>query len=156
MRFKFITGASAFIAIVSLIVIILSTAFYFLLSPSEIEVARKTAPNGRVDAVIYETNGGATTSFGYNIYILKPGDKAGFLIKPVASIYGAKRNKNSYGVNLKWSDECTLNVSYYESHRNSHLTDKISVLNKDYHIVYKPGVIDEEAPPGGMHYNLGY
>jgi hypothetical protein len=37
------------------------------------EVARATNPSGKVDAVLVERNGGATTSFGYNIYV---GDSA--------------------------------------------------------------------------------
>ncbi|MBL8397465.1 MAG: hypothetical protein JNL84_04855 [Candidatus Accumulibacter sp.] len=35
--------------------------------PSKDEVARVVSPSGNIDAVLFETNGGATTSFGYEV-----------------------------------------------------------------------------------------
>jgi hypothetical protein len=34
------------------------------------EVARVASPDGRVEAVLIETNGGATTSFGYEVHVV--------------------------------------------------------------------------------------
>ena len=39
------------------------------------EVSRVSSPDGKVDAVLVETNGGATTSFGYRVFIATPGEK---------------------------------------------------------------------------------
>jgi len=53
--------------------VLLMAYFIFLLAgePSKDEVARDTSPTGKVDALLLETNGGATTSFGYEVYIVE-------------------------------------------------------------------------------------
>ena len=40
---------------------------------SKDEVARSAAPSGDVDGIIVETNGGATTSFGYEVHVVERG-----------------------------------------------------------------------------------
>ncbi|HEY7546287.1 MAG TPA: hypothetical protein VID27_15460, partial [Blastocatellia bacterium] len=79
------------------------------------EVTRVPSPSGHIDAVLIETNGGATTSFGYDVYLVRSGGnyKQGF---QVASLYGAARNESAYGVNLKWSEPQKLMVEYLKAH----------------------------------------
>ena len=52
-----------------LFVVILSLLLSACGIASEDEVARVTSPDGRVEAVLIETNGGATTSFGYKVLV---------------------------------------------------------------------------------------
>lgn len=63
------------------------------------EVARMSSPDGRLDAIVFETNGGATTSFGYKVEVAKKGSRSG---TEGANLYGAVRNAQAYGVNIRW------------------------------------------------------
>ena len=96
------------------------------------EVVRVASPDGRVEAVLVETNGGATTSFGYEVHVVEKGRPAG---DRVAWLYGAGRNAQAYGANLKWTGENELVIEYI----------KVSL---------RSGVNDPTAPAGGMLYNL--
>ena len=73
------------------------------------EVAQVASPDGRVEAVLIETNGGATTSFGYEVHVVPKGRPAS---DQVAGLYGAGRNENAYGANLKWADDHELVIEY--------------------------------------------
>lgn len=66
--------------------------------PSKDEVARVVSPSGKVDAVLVEINGGATTSFGYEVYVVERGAQPSG--SPTVSLYGAVRNQHAYGANL--------------------------------------------------------
>jgi hypothetical protein len=69
------------------------------------EVARTWSPNGQVAAILFEENGGATTSFGYEVEL---GSKNGSGQKLVAQLYGAQRNEDAYGANLRWKTTTLL------------------------------------------------
>lgn len=69
------------------------------------KVAEAWSPDGQTVAVLYEENGGATTSLAYEVTL---GTKNSPGQKSVASLYGAVRNREAYGVDLKWSDSSTL------------------------------------------------
>lgn len=78
------------------------------------EVARVSSPDRRADAVLVETNGGATTSFGYYVFVVPSGVKLSerddkYL---VAKLYGAVRNKSAYGANLNWSEKERLKIEF--------------------------------------------
>src|SRR5262245_61369365 len=73
------------------------------------EVARVTSPDGRLDAVLFELNGGATTSFAYEVAVVEKGRKDG---DRVAWLYGAVRNDSAYGANLKWAGETELAIEF--------------------------------------------
>jgi hypothetical protein len=117
------------------------------------EVARSAAPSGRFEAVLIETNGGATTSFGYDVFLVPPGQspQRG---RPVASLYGAVRNESAYGVNLRWDGEHTLALEYLEAKQAS-LVEPLAVVSADsVRVVLRSGIEDPTAPAGGMLYNL--
>ena len=56
------------------------------------EVARVGSPDGRVEAVLIETNGGATTSFVYEVHVVPKGWPAS---NEVAWLYGAGRSEHA-------------------------------------------------------------
>jgi len=56
------------------------------------EVGRTTSPSGNVDAVLVEGSGGATTSYGYEVFVV-PAGKSTWLQKKVAFLYGAARSE---------------------------------------------------------------
>jgi len=120
---------------------------------SEDEVARVTSPSGRLDAVLVETNGGATTSFGYYAYVVTHGEK--YRLRPrVADLYGAGRSHQASGANLRWEGSRQLIIEYLTA-RQEHLDRRLAVVGSDtISVSLRSGVIDTTAPGGGMLYNL--
>ena len=120
---------------------------------SKDEVARVTAPTGDVDGVVVETNGGATSSFGYDIHVLERG-RAVASSSRVAFLYGAVRSESAYGVNLRWDSASTLSIEYWAAKSAELSSPSLPVGARLVTVVLKPGVRDESAPPGGMLFNL--
>ena len=122
-------------------------------SGSSDEVARQSSPSGRVDAVLVETNGGATTPFGYSVYIVPNG-------APVprdgeaARLIGAVRNDSAWGVNLRWVDLSHLSVEYRDARDQAIRTGTVTIGADTITILLRSGVVDSAAPGGGMLYNL--
>jgi len=119
--------------------------------PSSFEVASVTSPNGSLEAVLTETNGGATTSFGYEISV---GTKGAKKLDRVASLYGAIRNEQAYGVNLRWVNDHTLQIQYLQAKAVQNVSQTVNVAGQQIAIELQSGVEDPTAPSGGMHYNL--
>ena len=120
---------------------------------SQDEVARIPSPTNRIDAVLIETNGGATTSFGYRVFLTKPGWhwRTG---TEVASLYGAARSEQAYGVNLKWRSPHELAVEYLRAYQERLVQAQATVAAEVVHTTLVAGHSDPTAPPGGMLYNL--
>jgi hypothetical protein len=125
---------------------------WVLFSPSEDEVARVTFPKGDLDAVLMEINGGATTSFGYNVIVVKRGARPNK--DPVARLYGAVRNEHAYGLKMRWEEEALLVLEYMEANSALLAKESVSVGGKLIRVAMKSGVIDPSAPSGGMLFNL--
>jgi len=115
------------------------------------EVARASSPDNRIDAVLFETNGGATTSFGYEVEL---GNKDSQRGQRVARLYGANRNAQAYGANLRWKNKNTLVIEYLETKTPPEVQNSIHVDGHDVQIILRPGVEDLTAPSGSMLYNL--
>jgi len=120
--------------------------------PSKDEVARVTSPSGKVDAVLLEINGGATTSFGYEVYVVEHDTKPSG--SPVASLYEAIRNQHASGANLVWPSIDSLAIEYLTAKSARLNTRTQSVGAQAIHFSLREGVTDNAAPPGGMLYNL--
>jgi hypothetical protein len=119
---------------------------------SQNEVARVASPSGIIDAVVAETNGGATTSFGYRIYVVRHGAKLSG--EPVAALYGATRNDHAYGVNLRWESSKTLAIEFLNAKSKRIEESNISIDGQSVDIVLRGGLLDAMAPSGGLLYNL--
>ena len=118
------------------------------------EVARVRSPSGDADGVVVETNGGATTSFGYEVYVAPKG-RSTFWGMKVASLYGAVRNQRAYGVNLRWTDPKTLAIEFLDArYARIEGTLPINVGGHSISVVLANGINDPRACPGGMLYDL--
>ena len=117
------------------------------------EVARTSEPAGRLDAVVVERNGGATTSFGYEVYVVPRGQRpyAGTL---VADFYGAVRNESAYGVNARWAAGPQLVIEYLTAQMAALRHAETTIAGTSVQVVLRDSVRDSSAPPGGMLYNL--
>ena len=120
---------------------------------SQAEVSRIPAPDGILDAVVLETNGGATTSFGYLVYITPRGAsvKRGQM---VARLYGASLNGSAYGVNLRWLSSEALAVEYFTAESASLEKTTADLRGKTVRVSLRELVLDTNAPAGGMLFNL--
>ena len=113
------------------------------------EVARVTSPSGRFDAVLMETNGGATTSYGYEIHVLPSGaDVNGS--QPGASLYGAVRSQSAYGLNLRWVGTHLVRAEYLTAQMEKNLGPVQMGPGGAVAIELRSGVADPHALPGGM------
>jgi hypothetical protein len=122
--------------------------------PSTDEVARLRSPGGSLEGVVIETNGGATTSFGYEIDVVPAGGsiRQG---RRVASLYGAVRNDHAYGVTLRWLAPDSLRIEYLRA-KWAHLEGSfpVEIAKRAVSVELAEGLADPSAPPGGMLYNL--
>jgi len=116
-------------------------------------VARVKSPSGRVEAILDETNGGATTSFGYVVSLKATSAPATEVIR-VANAYGAVRSDRAYGVNLVWVNEHILEIQYLEARWAKVERAKVLIDGVWITIRLKSGVRDETAPAGGMLDNI--
>ncbi len=115
------------------------------------EVARAVSPDRVLSARLTETNAGATTSFGYDVSVEAVGRAQSVR---VASLYGAVRNQQAYGVNLLWTDEHTLRIRYLSARSVSNVMTFSQVDGHPVDVVLESGIEDERAPAGGMFFNL--
>ncbi|MDO5625947.1 MAG: hypothetical protein Q4G71_14815 [Pseudomonadota bacterium] len=117
------------------------------------EVTRLSSPgDSPVDAVLVEVNTGATDTFRYDVFVLAKGAKP--LDKPVASLVGATRNDQAYGVNFRWQSPTHLRVEYLKARSVHQAAGTVHVGDRAVQIELVQGILDPSAPPGGMEYNL--
>jgi hypothetical protein len=117
------------------------------------EVARVISPDGKVDAVLVESNGGATTSFGYDIHLVETGEEYRSE-SSAAHLYGAVRNESAYGANLVWVNSGQLEVQFLSAQKSSSSTTPVRVAGEEVLVSLRPGIVDAKAHRGGMLYNL--
>jgi hypothetical protein len=114
------------------------------------EVVRVTSPDGRIDAIVFETDCGATCSFGYEIRLAPKGRRDG---EEVATLDSALRSEQAYGVNLKWLDADKLSVEYLRAQHSILLRKAVDIAGQNVKVSLHEGVNDPQAPAGGMRYN---
>jgi hypothetical protein len=149
-----IFGWGLVLGILAIIIVLIAHTFRDFGEGSFDEVARVSNSNANVDAVLVETNGGATTSFGYEVLILPRSQKAKQSDHVVVNLYGASRNDHAYGANLRWISNDTLVVEYLDAQDADWINGSPGINGRVINIVMKSGINDPTAPPGGMLYNL--
>lgn len=111
-----------------------------LSEPSFEETSRVTAPSGKLDAVVIESNGGATTSFGYHIHIVEKG-KSTARDGRAALVYGGA------GVNLRWEKDRVI-AEYLECRWTEQKEKTVTVAGEKVEVELRPGVkIQTEDKP---------
>jgi hypothetical protein len=115
------------------------------------EVSVVPSPDRRLEAVLIETNGGATTSFGYEIWVREKGQGSG---NQVARLYAAARNDVAYGASLRWADDGHLLIEFQEARTQTLDTPTVRIGGREVRVALRPNVPDPEAPAGGMLFNL--
>ncbi len=117
------------------------------------DVAWAPSPDGQTHAIVVETNGGATTSFGYRVE-LHPAGHDGEAPVQAADIYGALRSACAYGVDLRWLDPTSLAVQFRSAERIK-AARSVLVGGRPIRIVIQSHRINPAARCGGMAYSGG-
>jgi hypothetical protein len=120
-------------------------------STSRDAVATATSTDGSIQAILFETNGGATTSYGYEIEL--HGSKSGNHPVSGGRLYGAARSECSYGVNLRWLSPAELAIQFMAADQTD-IPATVRVGTRAVKIVQQRGLSDETAPCGGMLANI--
>jgi len=124
----------------------------FLGGGSKDVVAVVESADKKYKAILVETNGGATTSFGYEIFIEPISARQRQHL--VARLYAAGRNESAYGANLVWIGPRILAVHYLRA-RTEELKMARPIINgEQFFVRLRNGIRDDSAPPGGMLYDL--
>ena len=114
------------------------------------EVSRLASPSGRVEAILVEGNGGATTSFWYDVY-LRPTRFGWGRRVHVANLYGAVRSDCAYGVNMSWQGPQRLHVDYLSAQSVDQKEIVASLAGDRVDVLLQDGIQDRRgAPCGGM------
>lgn len=100
--------------VVAVCPIAIAALHIFALAPSPVRKREQTvlSPDRQYEAVIVSTDGGATTSVGFDIYIERAGTR-----RPsnrVAQVYVAINHRGSYGVDASWTGPRELTLRYKE------------------------------------------
>lgn len=107
------------------------------------ETNRIVSPSGKIDAVVIEADGGATTSVIQRIYLVEHGEQAsGF---PDAILDGATvyNDENSsvcfdYGVKMKWEPSSKLILKYVSVNRSEVFNSPIKIAGENIYINLHP------------------
>ena len=152
MRLRFKTLLKAFLGLFAITLLAIGGVLFMLVTADwteSTEILRTASPNGNTIAILYETNGGATTSFGYRIYLAS--DDIDSSPVEVASIYGAIRNnRGAYGIVPRWVSEDELHIEYYSSLRDTIVPEVRRKSGKPIQIFTKLNINDLSVPPGNM------
>lgn len=132
--------------------VVVGLAFWKAVEWSHDVVLTKTTPDGRYVAELIEENGGATTSFGYEVRIRAAASHRGG--DWVVYGYGTLRNKGAYGMNMSWVSNDELLVSYYTTRELNTLDEPLTLDGRTFKVTVRGGVEDKTAPSGGMLWNL--
>ena len=111
------------------------------------ERAWANSPDGRTHAILIETNGGATTAFGYLVE-LHPSDHQGQEPVRVADFYRVESDCE-YGLDMRWADANTL-VLGIRSASQMHVDKSASVGGKIIRVIIETGAGQSADPCRGM------
>jgi hypothetical protein len=121
----------------------------FLTAPSHDEVARVTSPDGSMDAVLVESDDGATDPHWYDVYVVPKGSP--YWTSPSSVVlYGATRNANASGADLRWETPLRVGVEYLDAERAKVEVSYVNVGAKEVVVVRRLGIVDAHPPEGNM------
>jgi len=111
------------------------------------ERAWAASPDGQTHAILIETNGGATTAYGYLVE-LHPSDHQGQEPTRVANFYRVESDCE-YGLDMRWKDADTL-VLAVKSADQTHVGASVDVGGKHIRVLVQTKIGDSAEPCRGM------
>ncbi|MFT4111903.1 hypothetical protein [Silvibacterium sp.] len=150
-RFYLTSAVGIFVGlIVALALAVALRVHYRNQPPASHEVLRVVSPDGRSTATVSEEPGPVgKTAFVYDVMLTANGET-----HTVAHLDGAMRNDRAYGLSVRWAGDGELDVIYLRAQHTQVLEESVPVGAGKVSIVLKSGILDANAPAGGMLYNL--
>jgi hypothetical protein len=113
------------------------------------EIQRTTSPDGKVDAVLVEDPGNATTGLFHLVFIVRHGASLPHWKEPaVARFEWAFRNDSTTGVKCHWRGLDTLALEFVRASRKRLLRPSVRGPNGPITVVLARGVVDPWSPVG--------
>ena len=135
---------------IGLLAVLLGVGLSGCRSISRDEVLRVASPDGKIDAIVYETDCGAVCSYGYEVWVSPKGLGES---EEVARFDAAVRNKGAWGVSIKWVNTESISVEYLRADSAKLLRKSVAANNQTIEVSLHEGVEDPNAPPGSMRSN---
>lgn len=88
------------------------------------EVQRLTSPDGKVDAIVIESDCGPVCDVVDDVELAPKGSHSG---ERVAWFDSAVRNENAWGVDLKWPDADSLSIEYLRADKAELLKENVDI-----------------------------
>jgi len=111
------------------------------------ERAWTASPDGQTHAILIETNGGATTAYGYLVE-LHPSDHQGEKPVRAAKLYRVASDCE-FGPAIHWRDADTLTVGF-ETAQQIQVNEEVTVGRKKIHVIVDRTLGDPAKPCKGM------
>lgn len=121
---------------------------------SDVVVEHLQSPSETFLATVHEINGGATTDFLYRVEVQRRG--FGWYHQPQLVFGGwGTASGNCAGVNLRWLDDHTLDISYLTTrdNRKPFIAERPEMDGEPLWVRVRSGVTDPRAPCGGVEHN---
>lgn len=120
------------------------------LATQEVEVRKLASSDENIFATLMEINGGATTAYGYRIY-LESGDLLDFCFKKeIAFLYAATRNLCASGADLQWTSDNTILIKYLSARFTRVPAETVEFCGKTITVKLVPNTVTPEATCGAM------
>ena len=115
------------------------------------QIARATSPNGRLDALVLESDCGAVCDVVDEVWVVPRGCRRG---DRVALFDDAIRSERAWGVTVRWDSADHLVIEYLRADQASLLMRKTVIAGQDVQVSMRGGISDPLAPAGEMPKNL--
>ena len=109
----FFMALGALVSLGAVAIVLVGWLFSSVFEPHQEELARVPSPSGLLEAVVVETDGGATTPFNHLVYVVERGAQA--QANPVVVLRSAIRYADQRGVDVQWSAADQLRVEYQQA-----------------------------------------
>ena len=131
--------------------LVIGVGFLMCGCTSRDQVARITSPDGRLDALVFESDCGAVCDVVDEVWVVPKGSRHG---DEVAWFDDAIRSEHAWGVNAKWDTANHLVIEYLEAGQAKLLMQKTVIAGQDVQVSMRSGISDPQAPAGEMLNNL--
>lgn len=126
---------------------LIALSFLLVACTKHSQVARVTSPDGRLDALVFESDCGAICDVVDEVWVVPTGSRHG---KEVAWFDDAVRSERAWGVNVKWDSAHRLVIEYLSAGQAKLLMRKAVIAGQDVRVSLRDGVSDPLAPAGEM------
>ena len=101
------------------------------------EVKRLLSPDGKAEAIVQLTDGGATTSRSYSVFIAPKGAKPAEGNRTV-TLEASTLPSGDYGIIVSWTSPTTLEVRSEQVRKVFEIRTTVTIAGVAYHVQRKP------------------